>query len=145
MTYHLPTYLVAIPFAIAFCCLVLIVLLFTVWRSVFLLSFVPLIIGLFAGGVFGPMMAMDQVKIDHLRIQQKTGFWFDPTIKGFDFDGLQFIEIRRQKSKHGIAADIWIGHYEGDRHLEVDPGDLWAINEESIAEELRKREIKVRR
>lgn len=145
MTYHLPTYIVAIPFAVAFLCLVAIVFLLTIWRSVYQLSFVALVVGLFAGGIVGPGLARDQVTIDDLRIQQTTGFWFAPTIKGFDFENLQFIEIQRQKDRHGLADDRWIGRYEGGLVLEVDPGDLWAMNEESIAEELGKRGIQLRR
>lgn len=141
MTYSLPTYLVAIPFAVTFLCLISIVLLLTIWRPVVQLAFIPLIIGLVAGGIFGPMMAMDSVKIDDRRIQQKTGFWFDPTIKGFEFDGLRYIEIRRMKDRHGLAADIWVGYYG----IEVDPGDLWAMNEDAIADEIGKLGIEVKR
>lgn len=96
-----------------------------------------------AGGLLAPMLAMDKVVLDERKLEQTTGFWFDPTVKGFSLEHLSSITIETVRAKKNRSHDVWIGTLDdGSRH-EVDPGDLWDMNGEDIALRLRARGIRV--
>lgn len=87
------------------------------------------------GGLVSPSILQDQVEVTSTGCWQVTGFWFAPTRKGFDFEGVRGVHI------HG--PELWIVHFENDRELRLDPGDVWANNAPVIAERLRANGIRV--
>lgn len=102
-----------------------------------------IIIGLIFGIIFGPILFADKVVIDESRIIQKTGFWFSPTLKGFEFKELNEIVITVEKDETDYPALIWYGHYSSGDIKKVDPGDLWDNNTTEIVQYIKKLGINV--
>ena len=102
-----------------------------------------LAIGLLGLGIIGPTIALDTVIVTKKSIYQKTGFWFHPTFKGFDFAGVDHIEIGAVRQRRGEPAqDHWFV-YRGSKIQEIDPGDLWANNSDTIVPWIRQLGIKI--
>lgn len=81
------------------------------------------------GGLVSPAILQDEVQVTSTGCWQVTGFWFAPNRKGFDYEGVRGV--------HVYGPDLWIVHFENDRELRLDPGDVWAENAQVIAERLR--------
>jgi hypothetical protein len=125
-----PLYIALIPLAIATAIFLL---------GLFLLVKVNKLLGLLIGGfgilfgsLFGPMLLMDRVIVDDRHIQQHTGFWFDQTEKGFDFDGIERVTITSGRDMKGREIEIWIAEYSDRPEVRIDPGDLWEANGDAI-------------
>ncbi len=88
------------------------------------------------GGLFGPMLLMDKVVVDEHQIRQHTGFWFDQTEKGFDFDGIERVTISAGRDLKGRVIEVWIADYAERPSIRIDPGDLWEMNGDTITRHL---------
>lgn len=136
-----PIHIALVPVAIAASVLLLGVLLFVKVSKV--LGLLIAAFGLFFGALFGPMLLMDKVVVDDHRIRQHTGFWFDQTVKGFDFDGIERVTITTGRDMKGRVIEVWVAEYAGGPSIEVDPGDLWETNGDIIAKHLSTRGIEI--
>lgn len=129
-----PPYIAVIPVAIATAALLLgLILLVKVSK---LLGALIGTFGIAFGLLFGPVLLMDRVMVDDHRIQQNTGFWFDQTEKGFDFDGIERITITTGRDLKGRSIELWIAEYTDRPSVQIDPGDLWESNGAAIARHL---------
>lgn len=136
-----PLYISLIPVAIAAA---------GVLVGVFLFAKVNKILGVFIGAfgtlfgaAFGPMLLMDRVVVDDRHIRQYTGFWFDQTEKGFEFDGIERIVIGTGQDLKGRPIEVWTAEYSDRPSIEIDPGDLWESNGGAIAAYLKRLRIDV--
>jgi hypothetical protein len=98
-------------------------------------------LGLLGLTVIGPMMVLDRVTLTKQSLVQRTGFWFSPTVKGFEFAGVERIVItpvreRRHSDNH------WFIHQRGQVR-EIDPGDLWDHNADTIVPWLQQQGLQV--
>lgn len=99
----------------------------------------------------GPSMLIDRVVVDDSGIHQSTGFWFNPTEKGFRYDEVEsitlFNEIRRNtkgaRLVGGVANELWRIHLKRGETRILDPGDLWAFHTEEMLPVLQGRGIAV--
>jgi len=129
-----PLYISLIPVAIAAAGLLVGLLLFVKVNKV-----LGLLIGIFAalfGLLFGPMLLMDRVLVDEHHVQQNTGLWFDQTEKGFSFDGIERVTITTGRDLKGRIIEVWIAEYENRPSIQIDPGDLWEMNGDAIAQHI---------
>ena len=130
-----PLHIALIPFAISAIALLVGLFLFVKVNKLF-----GLLIGAFAilfGALFGPMLIMDRVVVDDRRIRQHTGFWFDQTVKGFEFEGIEQIVITTGHDLKGREIEVWVAEYGDRAPVRVDPGDLWESNGETLARHIR--------
>lgn len=102
-----------------------------------------LLFGVLFAAVFAPMLFLDRVIVDEVRIEQRTGLWFAPTVKGFDLAGLERIVITEGRDLKGRPVEIWVAEYPSRPAVRVDPGDLWEMNGTLLAEHLTKRGVRV--
>ncbi len=142
MTITFPLLISLIPVGIS---TVLLAVGWYLWRKATGLGAIVLSIAVLFGVVFGPMLFLDRVIIDEIRIEQTTGFWFDPTVKGFDFDDLSRIVITTGRDLKGREIEIWVAKYNHRESVQIDPGDLWATNGGRIVSFLRSNGISVLR
>ena len=136
-----PLYISLIPVAIAAVALVAGMVLFVKVNKI--LGLLIGALGILFGALFGPMLLMDRVVVDDRHIRQYTGFWFDQTEKGFDFDGLERVVITTGRDLKGREIEIWIAEYADGPSIEIDPGDLWESNGNAIAAHLKTLRIDV--
>lgn len=101
-------------------------------------------IALLAGGIFAPMLAMDKVILDDEKLQQTTGFWFSPTVKGFRLAEAEQIEITTKRGRKNRVEEVWLVKKKDGSTEEIDPGDLWENNGPDIIKRLREKGIQVR-
>ena len=142
MTLTFPVLISLIPAGIA---TILLALGWYVGRKAPDLGVIVMFIAALFGVVFGPMLFLDRVVVDETRIEQTTGFWFDPTVKGFDFDDLSRIVITTGRDLKGREIEIWVAEYNRRESVQIDPGDLWATNGSRIVSFLRSNGISVLR
>ena len=96
-----------------------------------------------SGGLIGPTLGADRVVLDDERLEQRTGLWFAPTVKGFDLHSVSRILITAGVLEHNQRAMGWMVEHK-DGHTEVfDPGDLWELYTEELVPHLRSRGIDV--
>ncbi|HWB01585.1 MAG TPA: hypothetical protein VG796_01090 [Verrucomicrobiales bacterium] len=116
-------------------------------RSQWLPAVILLAIAMFGGGIIAPGLLMDRVVLDDTKLQQTTGFWFSPTIKGFNLAGLKSIRIIKVKAmgRNDHDHDEWIATMKSGRTGQLDPGDLWENNAEDIIDRLKAKGIEVMR
>ncbi|HWB01589.1 MAG TPA: hypothetical protein VG796_01110 [Verrucomicrobiales bacterium] len=116
-------------------------------RSQWLPAVILLAIAMFGGGIIAPGLLMDRVVLDDTKLQQTTGFWFSPTIKGFNLAGLKSIRIIKVKAmgRNDRDHDEWIATMKSGRTEQLDPGDLWENNTDDIVDCLKARGIEVTR
>lgn len=134
MEFSFPLYISLIPVAIAGIAVLLGVFLFVKVNK--LLGHVIGAFGMLFGLAFGPMLLMDRVIVDERHIQQNTGFWFDQTEKGFGFDGIKRVRITTGRDLKGRSIEVWIAEYTNRPSVQIDPGDLWESNGDTIANHL---------
>src|SRR5262245_2700216 len=58
-------------------------------------------VSVLAGGIFAPMLAMDRVVLDDEKLEQTTGFWFSPTVKGFRLADVALVTITTAHDRKG--------------------------------------------
>lgn len=141
MEFGFPLYISLIPAAIAALGLLAGIILFVKVSKIFGLLIGAL--GILFGTLFGPMLLMDRVVVDSRHIRQYTGFWFDQTEKGFDFDGIEHVIITTGRDLKGREIEIWIAEYIDGPSIEIDPGDLWETNGDAITAHLKTLRIDV--
>src|SRR4030095_6548549 len=144
MIYTFPSYVPGIAVAIAV--LAGAIAAFLLWRrkpGVFVLIAFGITIS--AGGIVAPMLAMDRVVLDDNKLEQTTGFWFAPTVKGFRFADVEFVTIGTARDRKNRKYEVWLVKLKNGQTQEIDPGDLWVKNDKDIIERLSAKGIEVRR
>jgi hypothetical protein len=89
-----------------------------------------------------PGIFKDEVRIDDQGIHQRTGFWFMPNRKGFDFDEVASISLREIRKRRTTETQ-WTLHLRNGGTRTLDPGDLWDYCSEEIAAALAQKGIPV--
>lgn len=142
MTFTFPSHIIAIPIVVG-----VIALLVALVGGLKFKNIPVVLIGLFfafnALGLFAPMMWLDRVVLDEQKLEQTTGFWFAPTVKGFEYDEVTSVTITTEITPKGLENDIWLVHYQDGRRERIDPGDLWAMNTDEIVPRLEQEGIVV--
>jgi hypothetical protein len=143
MKYTFPFYILLIPIAISVIALVVGILLLRAKKP---LKFIIIAFSFsaLAGGIFAPMMAMDRVILDDLKLEQTTGFWFAPTVKGFRLEDVSNIRIGTARDRKNREYEIWTVHYLNSQTEIINPGDLWEINGPDIIERLHLKGIDIK-
>ena len=108
-------------------------------------AYCAIVVALFLGVLITPMLLIDKVVLDDEKLEQTTGFWLSPTIKGFELSGLSSVVISSKKDKKDREFEVWTANYEDGQSIEIDPGDLWEMNGADIISRLEARGIKISR
>lgn len=142
MTYTFPAY---IPMLVALAALIVAVLGVVLHRRgrPRPVLFVCLGVAAFLGIGIAPGIALDRVVLDDEKLEQTTGFWFAPTVKGFYLADVSSITIRNVRDRRNRWQEVWFIAYRDSTTSRIDPGDLWEMNGPEIAERLRARGIVV--
>jgi hypothetical protein len=77
-----------------------------------------------AGVLVVPGILMDTVTVTPERVEQRTGFWFKPNVKGFRFGDVERIRLVRKRTGKHVQV-IWELARRDGRVVDLDPGDLW--------------------
>ena len=129
--FRIPTYVILIPVVIAVGLIVLSVVGFAK-RAHPVICLIPLGLALSPGLLFAPNMYQDRVEVHPDRIQQTTGFFFAPNRKGFEYKEVVYVHIKQQRDRKNRTANVWEIHEKGGATRDIDPGDLWDVNETQI-------------
>ncbi|WP_437912984.1 hypothetical protein WME73_39365 [Sorangium sp. So ce302] len=144
MIYSFPSYVPGIAIAVAVLAASIGVLL--LWRrQPLVVALIAFGVSAVAGGLFAPMLAMDRVVLDDEKLEQTTGFWFAPTVKGFRLAEVESIAIGTARDRKNREIEVWIVKGRDGQVQEIDPGDLWEMNGQDIIRRLREKGIDVRR
>ncbi|KYF78757.1 hypothetical protein BE17_46395 [Sorangium cellulosum] len=144
MIYTLPSYVPGIAIAVAVIAVLVGALL--LWgRKPLRFALIAFLVAAIAGGIFAPMLAMDRVVLDDQKLEQTTGFWFAPTVKGFRLADVASVTIGTARGRKNRVVEVWIVKMKNGETREIDPGDLWEMNGEDIVRRLREKGIEVRR
>ncbi|WP_437710999.1 hypothetical protein WMF45_38720 [Sorangium sp. So ce448] len=144
MTYSFPSYVPGIAIAIAVLAASIGVLL--LWRrQPLVVALIAFGVSAVAGGLVAPMLAMDRVVLDDEKLEQTTGFWFAPTVKGFRLAEVESVAIGTARDRKNREIEVWIVKGRDGQTREIDPGDLWEMNGQDILRRLREKGIDVRR
>ena len=107
------------------------------------LSLVVLMPAACCGGLIAPTLAADQVVLDDEKLEQTTGLWFSPTVKGFRHESVARIVVSTGVMEQNRRAVGWVVEHK-DGHTEIiDPGDLWESHTHEIVPQLRALGIEV--
>lgn len=94
-----------------------------------------------------PGIAGEKIVIGPEQLTTHTGFWFAPTVIEFSLTNLQQVteEMNKVPERFGLTrTDIfWEFHYPNGMRKSLKHSDLFGANRETIADALRKRQIKV--
>ena len=142
MTFRFPLYIAVIPALIALVPIIPGILL-AQRPTLRMLGLVLIGVGAIFAFVFGPMLFLDHVVVDDSGVRQRTGFWFAPTRKGFEFSEVAAIRVERTLTRRGVVNPIWHVQRVDGRTLQLDPGDLWEAHRDEIQREIRARGIRV--
>ncbi|WP_437294913.1 hypothetical protein [Sorangium sp. So ce426] len=144
MIYSFPSYVPGIAIAIAVIAASIGVLL--LWRrQPLVVTLIAFGVSAVAGGLFAPMLAIDRVVLDDEKLEQTTGFWFAPTVKGFRLAEVESVAIGTARDRKNREYEVWIVKGRDGETREIDPGDLWEMNGQDILRRLREKGIDVRR
>jgi uncharacterized membrane protein len=142
MTYTFPSYIPAVAIAIGI--LAVAIVTFLLWkRKSLVLALIAFGISVIAGGLFAPMLALDRVVLDDQKLEQTTGFWFAPTVKGFRLADIESVTITTARDMKNREYEVWVAKLKNGQSQEIDPGDLWEMHGEDIIKRLRAKGIKV--
>jgi hypothetical protein len=142
MTYTFPSYIPAVAIAIGI--LAVAIATFLLWkRKSLVLALIAFGISVIAGGLFAPMLALDRVVLDDQKLEQTTGFWFAPTVKGFRLADIESVTITTARDMKNREYEVWVAKLKNGQSQEIDPGDLWEMHGEDIIKRLRAKGIKV--
>lgn len=143
MIYKFPDYVPAIAVGISvLSAIVGVVLVWTRKPLRFVLT--AFIVSILAGGIFAPALALDRVVLDDEKLEQTTGFWFAPTVKGFRLADTASVTISNTRDRKNREYEVWIVTMKNGTTREIDPGDLWVMNGPDIIRRLREKGIAVR-
>lgn len=144
MTYSFPSYVPGIAIAIAVLAASIGALL--LWRrQPLIIALIAFGVSAVAGGLFAPMLAMDRVVLDDEKLEQTTGFWFAPTVKGFRLAEVASVAIGTARDRKNREIEVWIVKGRDGQTREIDPGDLWEMNGQDILRRLGEKGIDVSR
>ena len=129
--FRIPTYVILIPVAIAVGLIVLSLVGFAK-RAHPVICLIPLGLALIPGLLFAPAMYLDRVEVHPDRIQQTTGFFFAPNRKGFEYTEVLYVHLKRERDRKNRIATVWEIHEKNGTTRDIDPGDLWDVNETQI-------------
>ncbi len=142
MTYTFPVYVPGAAVAVAVVAAFAGVLL--LWmRKPLLLALAAFGVAAFSGGFIAPILALDRVVLDDEKLEQTTGFWFMPTVKGFRLADVELITITIKRDRKNREREVWVVTTQDGRTQEIDPGDLWELNGADIIKRLREKGIEV--
>lgn len=147
MTFSIPAWIVGIPAVLALACLAGALLLLRLKdRRLRPLALGPLALALLLGGCCAPVLYHDRVVVGPTRIEQTTGFWWSPTVKGFDYADVEVVRIVDKPV--GVPGrervqPVWEVHRKDGRVVDIDPGDLWEHNTDAIVPLLREKGVRV--
>lgn len=96
MKYTFPFYIPAIAVAVSIIAFAVGLYLVKANKSITAIV-IAFIVSALAGGIFSPSLVMDRVILDDLKLEQTTGFWFDPTVKGFGLRKSRIFVLERQE------------------------------------------------
>jgi hypothetical protein len=146
MIYRFPIYIPAIAVVVAVVAAAIGIFLLCKRRAgLALLGVFALFVSALAGGFFAPTFAMDRVVLDDEKLEQTTGFWWAPTIKGFHLAGVDSVTIRTATNYQDRQYELWVVKLKDGTTREIDPGDLWDRHAQDILERLKAKGIAVRR
>jgi hypothetical protein len=138
MIYTFPSYVRGIAIAVAALAAAIGALL--LWRrKPLVLALIALGVSALAGGIIAPTLALDRVVLDDQEVEQTTGLWFAPTVKGFRLTDVTSVTISTTRGYN----ELWIARMKDGHSQDVDPGDLWEMNGPDIIERLRAKGIQV--
>jgi len=143
MVYTFPTYvpiLVAVVAVLAAAVGAVILWLRKPWSY----ALVAFAVSALVGGILAPGLMLDRVVLDDEKLEQTTGFWFAPTVKGFRLADVVAVTIGTKQNSRGREYEVWLVHRTNGQTQEFDPGDLWEMNGADIIERLRAKGIQVR-
>jgi hypothetical protein len=139
MIYTFPSYVPGIAIAVAALAAAIGALL--LWRrKPLVLALIALGVSALAGGIIAPTLALDRVVLDDQKLEQTTGLWFAPTVKGFRLTDVTSVTISTNRFGYN---EVWSARMKDGHSQDVDPGDLWAMNGPDIIERLRAKGIEV--
>ncbi len=134
MTFMFPVLVSLIPLGIS---VILIAVGLYLWSRAQVLGGLIMLFGIVFAVIFGPMLFYDRVVVNEERVEQTTGFWFSPTVKGFDLADLKKVIITTGRDLKGRKIEIWMAEYNNGESVRLDPGDLWESNGDQIVNFLR--------
>ena len=135
--FRMPIYLVAIPIVIAAGLITLSIVGFAK-RAHPVLCFIPLGVALIPGLLFAPAMYFDRVEVHPDHIEQTTGLFFAPRKKGFSYKDVSYVHIKQGRNQRNRMETLWEIHETNGNARDIDPGDLWDLNESEIISLLKK-------
>jgi len=143
MIYTFPSYVPGIAVGVAVVAAMIGALL--LWaRRPLKLSLIAFGVAALAGIILAPTLAMDRVVLDDEKLEQRTGFWFAPNVKGFRLADVASVTIGTARDDKNREYEVWIVEMKNGQTRQIDPGDLWEMNGPDIIERLRGRGIEVR-
>jgi hypothetical protein len=71
-----------------------------------------------------PGIFLDEVRMDEQGVHQRTGFWFLPTRKGFDYSELKSVSVTEVQKRRTVETQ-WTLYLKNGQTRVLDPGDLW--------------------
>lgn len=84
-----------------------------------------------------PGIYLDTVTVTPTRVEQRTGFWWSRTVKGFNYGDVESVTLAQQPVRRGGLEGVWLIRRRDGTTAEIDPGDLWDNNTPAIVEKLR--------
>ncbi len=143
MVYTFPGYVPGIAIAVAVLAATIGALL--LWkRKPLVFTLIAFGLSALVGGFVAPTLAMDRVVLDDEKLEQTTGFWFAPTVKGFRHADVALVTIGVSRDRNDREYEVWIIRMKNGHTRMIDPGDLWEMNGPDIMERLREKGIEVR-
>ncbi len=143
MVYTFPDYVPGTAVAIAVLAATVGALL--LWkRKPLVFTFIAFGLTALVGGFVAPTLALDRVVLDDEKLEQTTGIWFAPTVKGFRLADVALVTIGVARDRKNREYEVWtVSMKDGQARL-IDPGDLWERNGPDIIKRLREKGIEVR-
>jgi hypothetical protein len=96
------------------------------------------------GGLLAPALTFDRVVINDQKLEQTTGFWWSPTVKGFQFSDVSSVYITSAKDWRYRQYEVWVVFLRNGETRQIDPGYLWEVNGSDIVRRLQGYGIEVR-
>ena len=102
-------------------------------------------VALVAGLVFGPSMLFDRVVVSTDAIEQRTGFVWSQTVKGFRYEDVAHVHVTiKPTGPKRRSAMVWEIHEVDGTTRDIDPGDLWESNSDAIVTILQQHGVEFR-
>ena len=103
-----------------------------------------IIMGLVAEVLLGPCLIKDHITITSHSYDMRTGFWFDPTVRHFEFKDVNYIAMGYWTDIKGQRNTQWEVHLQNGSVVAVPTGNLWQSNRERIIKLLRERGVRIK-